>query len=582
MPFKADDVWDIDDLIPKKKKSGKPRYSFDTETVELSFGSDGERLSEAIPPEPLEPPVQDVKSGDRLGAARAAMRSAELKYAERDAGRRIEKTVSKETGHAGRPQPEPYRPDAGVADVPPEPPAFTYVPDNPFIKSVSVLPWPTRFAFRERFCEDARKLFPAVSREAAFADFVSYSPGYNQLSSAQRAYYVSWREGIRRGEYLKTTASYITLFVAETVNLPELVPPETGIAYLCGIYMNYASRFEIVKRELPRWILDYCLINRVKPAEGFRLIDSFRTDGELATVLGGFGGGSEPVVSAVAASSSHSYTESRVLTEENTATFAKHVPAAVRYTVRRAMETGERPFSPGDRPWSSVRESERPSYSGLVCSYGSKRVIRTETLSVLRSPELCHAVGDITKYAENRVRAMLGIKNRYHITQLTLGLKKIIDDYFSIYTAEISKAAPVPEYEKYYDADESELSAERAAEIENAGWLTTGLLTEDDGVEPEEPAPAVTDESVKTSPEPGDIAALSAALEGAASFAAAAKKLGVFPEALADRVNNAFFDEFGDNVVDAIEDGFAVTFYTDEVRAFVGSAGAQRTEITEN
>ncbi|MBO4413366.1 MAG: TerB N-terminal domain-containing protein [Clostridia bacterium] len=562
MAFDADGVWDVDDLVPKRKKPSKSRYSFDTDTVELTFGQDGENKSEKIPDSPPE------RTDDRLAAARAAMRSAELKYAEKDADRRIRRELSDDGGERF-PRHEDGITEGAAASSPSEPPVISYSPDNPFIKRVEILPWPTKFAFRERFCDDARRLFEKNVSDAPFADFFSYSPGYSQLTAAQSDYYLFWRGAVRRGEYLRTTASYITLFVAETVNLPELVPPETGIKYLCGIYGNYAARFETVRKELPRWILDYCLINRVRPVDGFTLYDSARSDGELATLLGGFDAASDPIVRAVASASSHSYTESRVLTDENREIFGKYVPTAVAYTIKRAIESGTRPFSASDRAWKSVRTGERPSYSGLVCAYGSKRVIKTETVSVIRSPELCHAVGDITKYAENRVRAMLAIKNRYHISQITPELKKFTDDYFAANSAGIESAAPVPEYEKYYDAVESELSAERAAEIESAAWQTTDILTADD--EPEvqpEPEP-VRREIPAEGPGKDDISALRAALEGPSEFSAEARRLGTFPEALADRVNGVFFDEFGDNVVDAVEEGFAVTFYSDEVRALL-------------
>ena len=581
MTFDADEIWDIEDLIPKKKKPAKPRYSFDTDTVEISFGSDGEKQSEAIPPEPPVPPqppvppAPDLRSGDRLAAARAAMRSAELKYAERDADRRIKREMSTEGG-ADIPFRESASYGAGTSPLPPEPPVICYSPENAFIKKAEILPWPTRFSFRERFREDAVRFFGKSARDAGFSDYFSYSPGYSQLTDAQASYYLFWREKVRHGEYPRTTASYITLFISETVNLPELVPPETGIKYLCGIYENYAAGFETVRKELPRWILDYCLINRVKPVDGFALYDSARVDGELAALLGGFDTGSDPIVRAVVSASSHSYTESRVLTDENRKIFEKYVPEAVSYTVKKAIESGARPFSKDDRAWISVRTGERPSYSGLVCSYGSKRVIRTETVTVLRSPELCHAVGDVTKYAENRVRSMLAIKNRYHISQLTPELKGFTDEYFAKNSAGMASAVPVPEYEKYYDAVESELSAERAAEIENAAWLTTDMLTFDE--EPEEIADEPEKPAADEIPGPGedDYSALRAALGGPAEFSAEGRRLGIFPEALADRVNGIFFDAFGDNVVDAVEDGFAVTFYADEVGEFLERAGKNR------
>ena len=216
-----------------------------------------------------------------------------------------------------------------------------------------------------------------------------------------------------------------------------------------------------------------------------------------------------------------------------------------------------------------------------MCAYNVKRRIEIEYLSCARSPELRFAVTDTVKYAENNVRALLGIRSRYHTPNLAMPLRSAVDEYFAPFKRELKKKPdePVPEYEKYYDAGETDFSLDAAKSLEESSWATTGLLVGDPEEEdapaapppPEEPpqkavSPTVT--AADTAPTGGYIKeALSCVLSGdSEGFRKIAKNRGLLPDTLCEELNEALFDEFGDTVVFADGNRYLpVPDYTEDI-----------------
>jgi hypothetical protein len=99
------------------------------------------------------------------------------------------------------------------------------------------------------------------------------------------------------------------------------------------------------------------------------------------------------------------------------------------------------------------------------------------------------AITDAMRYSENRLREHMGMKNKLHIMGLNPEAKRAIDKFFdenypSMPTidrrrraAKLAEEEP-HEYDKLYDVPRSELSPERALEIERESWDTTKILTE--------------------------------------------------------------------------------------------------------
>jgi len=99
------------------------------------------------------------------------------------------------------------------------------------------------------------------------------------------------------------------------------------------------------------------------------------------------------------------------------------------------------------------------------------------------------AITDIVRYSENKVREHLGIRTRINVLTVNPLARAVIDSFF----AENMPAQPfidrrrkgardadkeAHEYDRFYDAPKSEISTERALQIERESWATTKKLTE--------------------------------------------------------------------------------------------------------
>jgi uncharacterized coiled-coil DUF342 family protein len=185
-------------------------------------------------------------------------------------------------------------------------------------------------------------------------------------------------------------------------------------------------------------------------------------------------------------------------------------------------------------------------------------------------------VTSAVKYTENKLRACLGVKSRLAIRDLPDEYKRIIDKYFEAEFARLKKErdkANQPEYERLYDAPEEKVSFADAIEIERASWKMTARLVE--GTEAEEESTisyaeqdtaygkAVSlPEELENSTEAlenNDTYGLSdleigylqaAAEENNEKMQAMAREIGMPEDAVAEKINEAFADNFGDVIIE--------------------------------
>ena len=91
-------------------------------------------------------------------------------------------------------------------------------------------------------------------------------------------------------------------------------------------------------------------------------------------------------------------------------------------------------------------------------------------------------VGDIVKYAENKIRAYLGIKSRLTVYSISTQLKESLDDYFKNNLVQnragATKKEEPQEYDVLYDLPVKPLSLENALKIEENSWNTTNELVD--------------------------------------------------------------------------------------------------------
>lgn len=558
-----DAFWDIEAMLPAPKPSR--RFSRDTDTVEIAVEPSAAARGEAIPP-----------NGERVARAREALQSVERKHQLRAAA-----------AFGDRPADRTEETPAASADEP----ILTYEPiGNPLLEQVTVHPWPTRYSFYERFRRDAKRYVDRTAPETPSVPFFSYTPQYVQLSPAQLNFYCYWRNRFRHGEAITADYSYLLLYLYEILNLPDRIPPAEGAALMARLWLSYRERYPTLDRTVPEWLCDYCLLHRVPPpADLFDKLTLLTRFASLKEFYIGFDPLSpSPFASALLAyGTNYDWRKSKFITEENRALFETHIRGAFLYAFSRAEKEKQTVFVPIGRQTMVRATVRRDAFAGALCAYDIKRRLTVSYLSCARSVELRYTVTDTVKFAENQVRALLGIRARFHTPNLPQPLRRAVEDYFApLKKAQKKEAAvvPPPAYEALYEPMHRSLSPALARDLEARAWTTTELLTDtEDGIfaDGEVPVPSPLPKEIPAAPAaPADQAptpapwlreAVKACLDGdRTAFAAAAAARHLLPDALAEAVNEALFPWIGDVTVE--EDGGSyriVPDYLEEITAWM-------------
>lgn len=369
-----------------------------------------------------------------------------------------------------------------------------YEPEGGLIKRVKITRWPGRFNFYEGFREDAMRYHRLKGKPCPYVQFFSYTPQYRHMNAAQSAYYLYFRECVRSGNPIKADLSYVLLYVYEIINLYDVIPPERGLSLLLDIWLFYKDQHKPLNKYLAEWVCDYCLIHKLTPPAQ-KLAPILSRALETATLREFYiTAGAESDAEILCSLSSHynwrdskyvhpadDSEEARKKASENEKLFQRHIYGAINYAAAR---TGDPRLTIGVmRPAKVVRDA----FCGSLCAHNVKRRLEVEYLSYSRSQEQRLYITDIVKYAENRVRAALGIKTRLRVSSLDDKTKAVIDEYFArelpAAVKRISSRKDAEEAEaRYYEAlygseDKGEVSVAAAKEIEQASWIVTERLT---------------------------------------------------------------------------------------------------------
>ncbi len=572
-----DEFWDISDLVirPKQKKE-LPVRRYDTSTAEISL-----------------PPLS--QSADAAVNHRVVQQAADapIPISKADLAPGNEENKTAEGKRATPPQ-----------EIPPE--AITYTPAHPLIERVTLLPWKTNFPYYERFCRIARDLFYRTGERCEAEPFFSYMPQYDQMTRSQLAWYLYWRDEVRKGNYLKTGYCYIFLLLFEIINLPDLIPPSKGIAMMCKIWTQYREEHLTLDRYLCEWICDYCLLHRL-PAPVEQL-ESIVRDPSFLCQLREFyvhAGQSSAAVDAdvyMNCCSNYDYKKSRFYTQnaENAAACDRHIPGAL-CRVLQSLQTSDSLFSQTQMQSSTMT---RDTFVGALCSHRVKYKIGVRYRSFSRSHELRFFITDVIKYSENKLRALHGYKSKLSIYALSEPIKAILNAYFvEAYPKNIGKsemAEQRPDYEKLYDLPTTPMTAAEAARIEQESWRTTQRLVE---AFEENDAPEITCEQSEVHPivreeqpcapldceqmpaaetpietETSDVLskeALSflryAYATDAAGQKAYCRSVGKMPENIADEINEYAADTLGDILLEDDGSGAFIVIedYREQARALL-------------
>jgi hypothetical protein len=461
--------------------------------------------------------------------------------------------------------------------------------DNGFIKEVKITRLVDKFDFYGNFRKAALLYFDFKTPKCEFATFYSYMPQYSQFNTAQKNFYFYWRDCVRRGKYIKSDYSYFYLYVYEILNLPDKIEPKKGLDMLVDLWISYRGELPNIDSNMALWVQDYCLIYGLEcPMDkiGYFIFDIINATNfkefylSDATLMGEDG-----VNAMLAYLSDYDWQKGRYAGGDNKAAYRKHMLSAMGRIIDLLWKSGEL----SNRSQSTERIS-RSAFRGSLCTHSVKSRLEIEFIPCGKSENLRISVTAAIRYTENLLRAALGVKSRLAVISLPNEFKKLIDEYFDGYYKRVNRErikANIPEYERMYDAENTGLSINGADEIERASWITTARLVVDEA-EPEDALPVSSEEvavaieySNNTAPlcreedtydlSGEEIKLLYALLIGDdVGIRDICREIGDELLTVAERINEAFSDGFGDIILDFCSDNVTVIEdYKEEIKEWL-------------
>ena len=456
---KLDDFWNVEELLPQRSTRRTPSPSRPTpEAVELELTPSPTISSDA---QQTSPTASDEKKP--VGASSLTL---------------TREVTSPRGGEAEEATP--------LAD---------YVPDSALIHRVKVYGWQTGYHYFDQFADDAAR-YDAMKppKEAKVEPFFSYFPQYVQLSRRATAWYLFWREGVRRDTYMDTDYAYVLLYLFELINLPvsDTTTARCHRDLMAKVWMAYRRSYRQLDHYMCEWLCDYCLIHGLtapidllSPAldevimesrlKEFYLSAAVRVpeNGEMDTAL-------ETARILMRHCCQYDYHKSKFASGEHKELFDMTIPSAVAAVIPMLLGEG------GRKPAITMLESTltRDAYTGALCSYRNKRRIEVAYTSFSRSHELRFLIGDMVKHVENRIRGWIGVRSKLSVMSLPIPLRDALDAFLSSMAPTKSvisaqkKETVRPAYEALYDLPSKPVSLEDAAAIESASWETTRILVE--------------------------------------------------------------------------------------------------------
>lgn len=105
--------------------------------------------------------------------------------------------------------------------------------------------------FMEEFTDNYKENVP----------FQEYYPTYSSMNNKQLRTYLTWRTGIRNGELIQTSLSYVFVYIYELINNIGVENPLEGIEKLSWLLKNHSKFGTEIKKYLVQWIKDYYVCN---------------------------------------------------------------------------------------------------------------------------------------------------------------------------------------------------------------------------------------------------------------------------------------------------------------------------------
>ncbi len=529
MSNERDDFWDIDKLVPKKKKTVSP---FVTKSVvkEITIpGRNSENCGNT-----------EIKSDGALGFARDMAHEAE---------------------------------------------SVSYTREDSLIKRVTVTRFTDKYDFYSNFRKAALLYYDIKAPQCDFEPFFSYMPQYSQLNTAQKSYYLYWREEMRRGRYIKSDYSYIYLYAYEILNLPDKIPPAEGLKSLISVWREYRREYPNIDSQLSLWVQDYCLLyNLPVPLDeisGF-LFEAIAVSGFKEFYL------SKPefltretTEALLMYLSYYDWHRGKYAGGESGEIYKRHLLGAMYLFFRELWQNGK--FGTGV---TGTTVLSRPAFRGSLCTQAVKASLEIEYYPITHDDALRNTVTEALRYTENRLRALFGVKSRLAVKDLGDEHRRVIDFYFSSLFEKLKtekKRVERPEYEKLYESESVKISLESADEIEKLSWKNTEMLVSEEELfeqsQKNHTASQLTEQYDNITAQSEDSYGLSAddiefteaVLNGrTGKIKEICERTNELAEGIADRINSVFADNFGDVIIEFSSDApQIIDDYREEVAKWI-------------
>ena len=355
-----------------------------------------------------------------------------------------------------------------------------YVPSEPsLIRRVRLKRYVDKFDFYGNFRKTALIYYDYKTQRCDFVPFYSYMPQYTQLTSQQKAYYFYWRDEIRRGRYIKCDYSYLYLYVYEILNLPDKIEPARGIKLLTNLWREYREALPRIDAYMSVWVQDYCFVHNIPcPMDEIRdfIFDVISgADFKEFYLSDVADAGADGTGAMIAYLSDYDWRRSKYACGDNKEIFKNHMIGSLRAYLDRYSISGAQ----SEEGLATLR---RDAFPHSLCTHAVKCKLEIDYVPLSKDDAMRQDVTAAVRYAENKLRALLGAKSRLGIKGLPDEAKFIIDRYFeNIFEIERKRRERecAPEYERLYDAEDKQLSFADADEIERASWVTTARLVLD-------------------------------------------------------------------------------------------------------
>lgn len=424
------------------------------------------------------------------------------------------------------------------------------------VRSIRIKRFIDKYDFYGNFRKAALLYYDYRTEKCDFVSFYSYMPQYSQLNPEQKSYYFYWRGALREKKYLKCDYSYLYLYVYEILNLPDKIPPEEGVSLLCELWGAYRRSLPRIDAYFSLWLQDYCLVYRLPcPTDKIKdfifeaiSISEFK-EFYLSDIEKSGNDGTDAMIAYL---SDYDWRRGKYAGGENAELYSRHMLEAM----GRLLYRLDLSSNIAGQKTSVFR---RDAFSHSLCTHAVKCKLEIEYIPLSKNPEIRNIVTSGVRYTENKLRALFGVKSRLAVKELADEYKRLIDRYFdNLFVEELKKRAREnrAEYESLYDAPSESLSFTGADEIERVSWTTTLRLVDTEDIGEESDSSASEPIFNAQSPQPVSEAAESEAEDYGLSendikaLFALYKGEGRLDISSAERINEAFADGFGDVILE--------------------------------